>query len=57
MDLNTALTCHEAAEELGVTTNHIRLLLAKEKLSGQKKGSQWLITRDSIKAYDEMRIK
>lgn len=55
MNLNALITVREAADKLGVTTNHIRLLLATDKLKGEKKGFQWLVSCKSVEAYDEQR--
>jgi len=42
----------KAAEESKYTTAHIRLLLRKELIQGEKQGGTWLVDLDSLKAYE-----
>lgn len=45
----------EAAELLGVSSRRVRQLLDLGRLEGQKCGSQWLITAESIRDYQKLK--
>ena len=45
------VTITEAAEALGYTVQHTRLLLRQGRLQGTKIGRDWLVVRESIAEY------
>ena len=49
------MTTPEAAEYLGVTAPHVRLLLYKKILRGEKRGRDLWITRESLEDYQKNR--
>ncbi len=51
MNLSNYVTTARAAEILGVSSNHIRLLLGREKLKGVRLGHEWLVFVPSIEKY------
>jgi excisionase family DNA binding protein len=53
--MNAMMTTPEAAAYLGVTPPHIRLLLYRGDLEGEKIGRDLWITKESLIAYSENR--
>lgn len=53
--MNAMVTTPEAARYLGVTPPHIRLLLYRGDLDGEKIGRDLWITKESLMAYRENR--
>jgi DNA (cytosine-5)-methyltransferase 1 len=49
------VSAKEAAIQLGVSEQYIRLLLRNEMLVGQKIARQWMISKDSIEHYIEQK--
>ena len=45
------LTTAEAAEMAGYHPNHIRRLLKRREIHGQKFGQTWMISKESLLAY------
>lgn len=43
------MTVKEAARELGVTVQAVRLALAHETLTGRKFGNVWMVDRKAVK--------
>lgn len=43
----------QAARESGYTTAHIRLLLRKRLVKGEKHGGTWLVDLDDLKRYEQ----
>lgn len=43
------MTVKEAAQELGVTVQAVRLALARETLSGRKFGNVWMVNAKAVK--------
>jgi len=43
------MTVKQAAKELGVTVQAVRLALAHETLSGRKFGNVWMVDAESVK--------
>jgi len=43
----------KAVEESGYTAAHIRLLLRKGLIKGEKQGAIWLVDLDSLKEYEQ----
>ncbi len=41
----------DAADELGYTVQHTRLLIREGKLSAKKFGRDWMVVRESVEAY------
>lgn len=52
-DMTQYVTTEAAADLLGVSSNHIRLLLGRKKLRGMKLGHEWLVFRPSVERYQE----
>lgn len=50
-DLTGYLTTQETASRLGFHVITIRHLLRAKKLSGQKVGQMWFVSRDSVEKY------
>jgi excisionase family DNA binding protein len=55
MGNDTYMTTKEAAEKLGYTTQHTRLLIRQGKLEGSKFGRDWMVVRESVEAYQPER--
>ena len=53
--MDDLLTTPEAAEYLGVTTPHVRLLFYRKTLRGEKRGRDLWITRESLEEYQKNR--
>ena len=51
------VTTREAAEMLGVVTDHINRLLIAKKIDGTKFGYSWLVFKPSIETYLETKSK
>jgi len=47
----------EAAEELGISERHLRLLLAKGEIKGKKLGRDWVVLRLDYKRKRRPRVK
>ena len=45
------ISVKEAAEYTGYTTRHIRFLLARGLVEGQRFGRDWFTTKESLDAY------
>ena len=45
------MTTHEAAEDLGYTVQHTRLLIRQGKIEASKFGRDWLVVRESVVEY------
>jgi hypothetical protein len=45
------LTCIQAAELTGYTSDHVSLMLRKGKLRGEKKGRDWFVEASSLYEY------
>lgn len=45
------LTTKQAGERLGVTDARVRVLLTEGRLSGEKFGRDWLVSRESVENY------
>jgi hypothetical protein len=43
----------KAVEESNYTTAHIRLLLRRGLIKGEKQGAIWLVDLDSLKSYEQ----
>ncbi len=52
-DLTQYVTTEKAAELLGVSSNHVRLLLGRGKLMGTKLGHEWIVYVPSVAKYQE----
>ena len=52
-DLTKYVTTRQAAEMLGVETDHINHLLIAKKLRGVKLGYSWLVFVPSVEKYAE----
>jgi excisionase family DNA binding protein len=52
-DLEDYVTTQEAADELDLHIETVRMFLRYKKLEGLKIGRTWLVARESIKAYRE----
>jgi hypothetical protein len=50
-DLTQYVPTGQAARMLGVSSNHIRLLLGRGKLRGVKLGHEWIVFIPSIEKY------
>lgn len=58
MDLKKFVTCEEAAEIIGCSGDHVRLLLRQGVLVGEKwGGSTWLVERRSCDLFRKNRPK
>jgi len=55
VDFGEFMTVTEAAEALGYTVQHTRLLLRHGKLPGEKIGRDWLVSRDGVDSYGRQR--
>ena len=55
MVLNSYLTTEEAAEVLGYTRQHIRVLIYEGRLRGERFGKSWLVSRSSVEDYSMRR--
>ncbi len=53
--MDDLVTTPEAAEYLGVTAPHVRLLLYNKILRGEKRGRDLWITRESLEEYQKNR--
>lgn len=53
--LSDYVTTRQAAEMLGVVTDHINHLLAKQKIKGIKMGYSWLVYLPSLDEYVKTR--
>lgn len=56
-DLRQYVTTKQAAEMLGVATEHINRLLIEKRLQGQKLGYSWLVFIPSIEKYQATKSK
>lgn len=45
------MTTREAAEDLGYTIQHTRLLIRQRKIEASKFGRDWLVVRESVVEY------
>ena len=45
------MTTREAAEDLGYTMQHTRLLIRQGKIEASKFGRDWLVVRESVVEY------
>lgn len=45
------ITTKEAAERLGYTPQHTRLLIRQGKLDGEKFGRDWMVVCESVEAF------
>lgn len=45
------MTTREAAEDLGYTIQHTRLLIRQGKIEASKFGRDWLVVRESVVEY------
>ena len=45
------MTTREAAENLGYTIQHTRLLIRQGKIEASKVGRDWLVVRESVVEY------
>ncbi len=52
-DLTQYVTTRQAADKLGVVTDHINHLLAKGKIKGIKLGYSWLVYAPSLDEYQQ----
>ena len=50
-DLQEFMSTEEAASLLGFNVKSVRNMLANGKLTGQKIGSAWLVSRKSVRDY------
>ena len=50
------MTVSEAAELLGYTLQHTRLLLRQGRLKGSKIGRDWMILREAVDEYSVRRV-
>lgn len=55
VDQNNSMTVPEAAETLGYTVQHTRLLLRRGRLRGNKIGRDWIVLRESVAEYNVRR--
>lgn len=56
-DLTKYVTTRQAAELLGVETDHINHLLVAQKITGVKMGYSWLVFIPSIESYQKTKSK
>ncbi len=49
---DTYMTTNEAAEQLGYTVQHTRLLIRQGKLKANKFGRDWMVIRESVARYE-----
>lgn len=56
-DLTKYVTTRQAAEMMGVVTEHINRLLIDGKLRGLKMGNAWLVYVPSIEKYRDTKSK
>ena len=49
---NNFITVSEAADALGYTVQHARLLLRQGRLRGNKIGRDWMVLRESVADYN-----
>lgn len=56
-DLAQYVTTEVAAEMLGVSPNHIRLLLGRNKIRGIKLGHDWIVFVPSLVRYNEAKSR
>jgi excisionase family DNA binding protein len=52
-DIEEFMTTQEAAEKLGLTIRAVNRLVASKKLEGRKIGRMYLISRASVKSYND----
>jgi excisionase family DNA binding protein len=52
-DLDDYVTTEEAAKELDLHVETVRLFLRYKKLDGMKVGRTWIVSRKSIRDYQE----
>lgn len=52
-DLTQYVTTKQAAEMLGVVTEHVNHLLLARKIAGKKFGRSWMVYKPSIEKYLE----
>lgn len=50
-DQNDLVSTKEAANLLGYTVQHTRLLIREGKLDARKLGRDWLLVREKVEAY------
>jgi excisionase family DNA binding protein len=55
MQEGAVLTINEAAQALGYSRQHTRLLARQGRLRGTKAGRDWMIPRAAVKEYIEQR--
>ena len=51
MNTQALMTTREAAENLGYTIQHTRLLIRQGKIEASKFGRDWLVVRESVIEY------
>lgn len=56
-DLTQYVTPSEAAILMGVTPEHVRLLIGRKKIRAKRLGHAWLVYRPSIDKYDETKSR
>ncbi len=49
--LEELITIREAAEISGLSQSHLRLLIRKGEIWGQKKGRDWFTTAQAVREY------
>jgi excisionase family DNA binding protein len=53
--METWITVREAAELSNYTTEYIRKLIDKQAISAQKRGWQWMVSKESLDQYLQSR--
>ena len=56
-NLNDLISLRQASEITGLTTNHLRLMISREKLWARKIDSFWVTTEEALSDYLENRAK
>jgi len=51
MEDQSYITTKEAAERLGYTPQHTRLLIRQGKIEATKFGRDWMVVRESVESY------
>ena len=56
-NLNDLISLRQASKITGLTTNHLRLMISREKLWARKIDSFWVTTEEALTDYLENRDK
>ncbi|MDE2724280.1 MAG: helix-turn-helix domain-containing protein [Gemmatimonadota bacterium] len=57
MNTQELITTREAAENLGYTIQHTRLLIRRGQIEATKFGRDWLVVRESVVEYKTSGVK